>query len=400
MRNQIIRLVRAIVTTVTLSSYVAGAADAGASNLAQASNEFGFRLARELAKAQPGQNICISPFSLASVLQLIRNGAAGETKNQLDQVLETGGLSATNLARSHAGVTRSLKSQSTNCILEIANAIWFEPNTRLNASFDSSAREFFDAQVAPLDFTDPRAAGMVNTWVNEQTHGRISQPLKGSISGNTCALVLNTAYFKGKWTRPFDPTRTRERPFRGPSGGEKMIRMVENSGKFLYSADHDAQIVRLPYGDGRLGMFIVLPGKESSPAELLKHLTSTKWADATGSKLKEQFGHIVLPLLKFDYEAELKEPLMALGIRRAFGPAADFSGMSSDGLVINRAIQKVSVEINEEGTTAAADSALFMTKGEKPQAFEFITDRPFLFAICDRETQTILFLGLVQDPTR
>jgi serine protease inhibitor len=383
---------------IALSSYVAGAADAAASNVAQANNEFGFKLARELAKAQPGQNVCISPFSLASVLQLVRNGAAGETKSELDNVLETRGLSATKLAHSYAGLTRSLKSQSTNCILEIANAIWFAPNIRLNASFASSANEFFDARVAPLDFTDPRAAGMVNTWVTEKTHGRISQLLEGSISGDTSALVLNTAYFKGQWTTPFDPARTLGRPFKPSSGGQKMTRMMENSGKFLYFADRDAQIVRLPYGDGRLGMFILLPAKESSPAELLKDLTSAKWADATGSKLKEQFGRIVLPLLKFEYAVELQETLVALGIRMAFGSRADFSGISSDGLFISRAMQKASIEMNEEGTTAAAASAVFMTKGERPQAFEFVGDRPFLFVICDRDTQTILFLGIVQGP--
>ena len=376
-------------------------AEATSFSLAQANNGFGFKLLRELAKAQPGKNICVSPFSLASVLQIVRNGAASETKNELDEVLGLRGLAPTNLANSYAGLTESLRSQSTNCVLEIANAIWFAPNIRLNPPFESLNKQFYGAQIGPLDFTDPRAAGMVNSRVSDKTHGRIPQLFQGALPGSTAALIANTAYFKGKWTTPFDPAKTRERAFHITSLKDKPVRMMENSAHFLYYADSEAQAARLPYSDERVGMFVLLPAKDSSATRLLEHLTAAKWTEYSSTKLQKTKGHIILPRLNLDYQAELKQSLTGLGIHHAFTRGADFSGVTANGeLFIDQAIQKVAVEVNEEGTTAAAASAIRMTPtAVEMQSFEMILDRPFLFAICDRETQTILFLGIVQDPT-
>jgi serpin B len=172
--------------------------------------------------------------------------------------------------------------------------------------------------------------------------------------------------------------------------------MMENSGHFLYDAGPEAQVLRLPYGDERVGMLILLPAKGSSPLDLLGRLAATNW----GAKLQKIKGHIVLPLLKLDYQADLKRPLNEMGIHRAFTRNADFSGIAANKMFIDEAIQKVSVEVNEEGTIAAAASAIRMNPtAVEIRSFEMVVDRPFLFAICDQQTQTILFLGLVRDPT-
>ena len=372
------------------------------SSLAQANNEFGFKLLRELVKAEPGRNIVISPFSLATVLQIVRNGAAGETRNEIDNTLEIAGLATTDLADAYVTLARSLKTHSTNSVLEIANAIWFAPNIRLNPPFESLTRQFYDTQLGPLDFTDPRAAGMVNSWVSDKTHGRIPQLLQGSLPGNTAALLVNTAYFKGKWTTPFDPAKTHERPFHIASSRRKPAQMMENSAHFLYCRDSDAQVVRLPYADERVGMLVLLPSEGSSAAQLLQRLTTSKWVEYASRNLQKIKGHILLPRLKLDFQAELNQSLTQIGIRRAFTRSADFSVMTAPGqLFIDEAFQKVAVEVNEEGTTAAAASAIRMSPtAVEAKSFEMVVDRPFVFAICDRETQTILFLGIVHDPAQ
>lgn len=373
---------------------------AGSPDLPTANNEFGFKLIRELTRTDPEKNICISPFSLASVLQIVRTGAAGETRNELDNALGVSSLSPTNLGSLHLALARSLKTQSTNCILETANAIWFAPGLRLHSSFESLNGQFYEAHVAPLDFTDPRTGGMVNSWLRERTHGRITEVLQGSLPGSASALIVNATYFQGKWATRFDPAKTRESMFNLPLGQQKRTRMMELTGSlFLCSETKGLQIARLPYADGGLAMFVLLPGTNSSPVEVLRRLTAAQWIQMTAFNLKEKFAHIVMPRFQIDCSTELKPTLLALGVRHAFQRDADFSGISSDPLFVERIVQKASVKVDEVGTTATAAAAALFTKGERRGNFEMILDRPFFFAICDRETQSILFLGVVQDPT-
>jgi serpin B len=400
--NHFRRLTRAGVVTLALfcaasASFVAVSAEND--QIVKGNTTFAFKLLQQLAKAQRGQNIFISPYSISSVLQILRNGAAGETRNELDQALGTGGMAETNLAKSYAEIAGALKG-GTNLTLEIANSVWFAPNIQLRPEFEVLIRDFYGARVGPLDFTDPRATGVVNAWVSQNTHGKITQILRGPLSGQTGAVVANAVYFKGTWLSRFDPAKTRSRPFKIAPDKEKQIPMMENSGEFSYYGDRDLQIIRLPYLVRSVGMYILLPSTNSSAEKLIGDLNRATWSQNVVHRLTSEKGTIALPRFKLEYASELKSPLLSMGIRRAFSQQADFSSASSGKLSLDRVIHKALLEIDEEGTTAAAATVGVATLSihEPKNPFSMIVDHPFLCAICDNQTGTILFLGIVQDP--
>jgi serine protease inhibitor len=182
-----------------------GAVFSDQEKLTQANTDFAFKLLQELVREQPGKNIFISPYSISTVLQMVRNGAAGETKTELDRVLGTTNFAPANLAQAYAEIANSLKRDSTNTVLDIANSIWFAPNVQLKPEFAALNREVYVATVGPLDFTDPRSSGIVNAWASQNTHGKIAEVVRGPLSGLTGALIVNAVYFKGMWASRFDP---------------------------------------------------------------------------------------------------------------------------------------------------------------------------------------------------
>jgi len=378
-----------------------GAVSSDQEKLAQANTDFAFKLLQELVREQPGKNIFISPYSISTVLQMVRNGAAGETKTELDRVLGTTNFAPANLAQAYAEIANSLKKGSTNTVLDIANSIWFAPNVQLKPEFAALNREVYGATVGPLDFTDPRSSGIVNAWASQNTHGKIAEVVRGPLSGLTGALIVNAVYFKGMWASRFDPVKTKDRAFKLVGGKEKQVPMMENSGEFAYFDTGAYQIIRLPYQDRRLGMYILLPSVEGRVAKLSGEMDGARWRTNLLAGLNDKSGRIILPHFTLEYEAELNRPLSTLGVNHAFKGDAAFTGISEESLFIERIKQKTFVKVDEEGSEAAAVSSLklFIKRaGPRDQPFTMIVDRPFLCVISDQETGSILFLGMVQDP--
>jgi serpin B len=215
---------------------------------------------------------------------------------------------------------------------------------------------------------------------------------------------VNAVYFKGTWQTKFQPSSTRNAPFHLTAKKKKSVPMMTQSGDFEYYENESAttpfQAISLPYGDGHLGLYLFLPGPKSSVDALMKELTSANWKGWI-SGLSEQKGVVSLPRFKMDYEAELTAPLQKLGINQMFSPSADFSNISSiKPLYVSEVLHKTTIEVNEEGTEAAAATGDIMATGNASvdEPFQFIADRPFIAAICDNATDTILFLGVVRDP--
>ena len=252
-----------------------------------------------------------------------------------------------------------------------------------------------------LDFTAPRASGIVNAWAEKNTSGRIKNIVPGRLPGDTRMLLANAIYFKGSWDRKFDSKATRERPFHPLSGGQKQVPMMQQSGEFEYQEGNGCQAVRLPYAGRRLAMYVLLPEPGSNVNQLLTTLTDPVWQDQLLRQLQRRKGTIVLPRFKLEYGAELKPPLQAIGMTLPFSRTADFSGMSSSALYLSAVKHKSFVEVNEEGTEAAAATvgimSLALVRPVTPP-FEMVVDRPFLFAIADNLTRAILFIGVVFEP--
>jgi serpin B len=367
--------------------------------LAAANTGFAFDLLKQIAEEQPNRNIFISPFSVSTALQMAANGAAGGTKTEMQSVLKTGGLPADALNTACRDLNQSLASLP-DVTLDLANGIWHQSGIRLKPGFISENKNYFLAELAGVDFAKPGSADTINGWADKSTHGKIKQVVQYPFPPLTRVILANAIYFKGKWVKPFDKSQTKPRVFHSP-GGDQQVPLMWQRRHFSYQEGDGFQAVQLPYAGDRLKMYLFLPATNSSPAKLLADLNNETWRTKILTRFMDRQGTLALPRFKIEYEVVLNDPLKALGMRQAFGSAADFSAMADEPLYVNEVKQKSFVDVNEEGTEAAAVTTVRMTAlamMEPLRSFEMIVDRPFFFVIGDRETQSILFMGIISEP--
>jgi serine protease inhibitor len=373
---------------------------APASNLHDANASFGLALLKELAKEKPDQNIFISPFSVSAALQMAAYGATGETRKEMEGTLGIAGMNFRSIGESYLKAQKSLTGM-TNVELNILNSIWYASNVQLRPEFASFNSQYYGAKLTVMDFTDPRAAGNINAWVKENTKGKIERIFDGPIPGGTRAFLANVVYFKGSWADKFDPRQTKDQIFTMPNHESRTTAFMNRQGSFRYAENNGVQLLRLPYLGRKLSMLVVLPGRELSLKAYLEKLDSTSWANLVKLPLKSEIGKVALPKVRLEYGTELKDPLMTMGMRSAFSGSASFSGMSAVPLYIDSVKHKTFVDVNEEGTEAAAVTGIgmTMTAAQRPQRpFTMIVNRPYLILIQDEQTQAPLFLGIVNDP--
>lgn len=372
----------------------------GTEPLAAANTGFAFGLVRELVRERPAANIFVSPYSVSAVLQMVNCGARGQTQAELAQALGSTNLSQSQVNQAYREVAESLQAAQSNAVLTVANAVWYRTGTQLLPEFTAVNRDFYRATLETLDFSNPATPGIINGWVDKNTQGKIKNLVSGPISSQVRVMLANAVYFKGTWEHKFDPKETQDQPFHLAGGRDKKTPMMRRRGDFAYQATDQFQAVRLPYLGGHLGMFVVLPATNSSPEQVLNSFDLQGW-QTLARGFRNAPGTLVLPRFKLEYEAELNKPLGALGVKLAFTDHADFSGMSSEPLYLSEVKHKTYVDVNEVGTEAAAATIAIMRAASvmRPQApFEMVVDRPFVFAILDEPTQTILFLGVLKSP--
>jgi serine protease inhibitor len=369
--------------------------------LAAANAGFAFGLLKQIVQQQPATNVFISPYSASVVLEMIANGAAGKTKEEMDRVLGVGGLTEDRLNQACKEMDASIRSAQSNVVLTLANSIWYRPGVELKPEFSAANRDYFGAALNALDFTDPRSAGVMNRWAEQNTQGKIKRIVEPPIPGSFQLFLANAIYFKGTWLTQFDKKETRQRPFHLTSGSQKNVPMMQQKGHFLYQEGNGFQAIQLPYAGKRLGMFVLLPQTNSSLEKLLASFDGSSWRNVILPKFTSQEGMIALPRFKLEYEVKLKQMLRAMGMKLAFERSADFSGMSSTALYVDEVKQMSFVEVNEEGTEAAAVTVGGIKATSvrvEPKPFQMIVDRPFLFLIHDMQTSSVLFLGALSEP--
>lgn len=370
--------------------------------LVSANTRFGFKLFSGVAKQDTGKNVFISPASVGLALAMTYNGAVGETKQGMERALEVQGMNHDELNRAYAELKATLENPDPKVELTIANSLWAKKGITFNPDFIQRNKQFYGAEVTALDFGDPNAPATINSWVAHNTKGKIDK-IVDQIDVQSILFLINAIYFKGKWAVEFDQAKTKEDPFTTGAGEQKLHPMMHQSGNYSYYEGKDFQAVSLPYGAGRVSMYIFLPAKGTSLDSFQKSLTAANW-DGWMKQFAETKGEVVLPRFKVEYEIALNEVLKALGMGIAFDPdRADFSGIvqSSERVFISRVKHKTFAEINEEGTEAAAVTSVEMraTSAMRPQkTFRMIVDHPFFCAIRDNKTGTLLFMGLITDP--
>ncbi len=367
-----------------------------------ANTGFAFKLFAELTKSNVEQNVFISPTSVALALAMVHNGARGETARAIARTLELGEIDLDVLNRANAALIESLRVFDPHVALAIANSLWAQQGITFTPDFLNRNQEFYRAEIATLDFGDAQAAATINEWVKRNTRGKIEKMID-QIDRSAIMFLLNAIYFKGSWAKPFDPRRSREMPFTLSGGQQKQLPMMAQTGKFDYYAIQGFQAISLPYGTGRASMYIFLPEQRSSLRAFRRELSHKSW-DAWLRHFRQAEGTIVLPRFKLAYEATLNDALKTLGMGIAFdGRRADFSGMIADRKPspnIDEVKHKTFVEVNEEGTEAAAVTSIGVVRlAMAPQRnFSMIVDRPFFCAIRDNQTGALLFMGAIIDP--
>lgn len=369
--------------------------------LAAADNEFGVSLFNQLIQQDKDKNVFFSPLSVAFALAMTYNGAGGETKQAMARALKFEGMNQAELNQASAALMNTLKSADPQIEFAIANSLWARQGMKFNEAFLARNRQFFKAEVATLNFADLSAKNTINHWVSKNTNGKIPAIID-QIDAQKVLFLINAIYFKGQWQNKFDKALTENQSFHLLGGGEKSVPMMSQSGKYQYHRGNKFQAVSLPYGLGSKKLYLFLPDEGSSLSEFLKGFSYEKWEQWMRG-FRNTPGEVKIPRFKLDYDRSLNDALKALGMESAFTEGrADFSGISEERkLFISEVKHKAIVEVNEEGTEAAAATSVGISVTSAmpmQQPFRFIADRPFLMAIRDQQTGVILFLGAVMDP--
>jgi serpin B len=369
--------------------------------LVEGNNEFGLDLYARLAQ-KPG-NLFLSPYSISTALAMTYEGAKGTTAAEMKKVLHFP-VGPGELGPTYADLISQLQDQKTKAKynLVIANRLYGQKDLVFLPSFLKIQRDLYGAPLEQVDFIRATEAARqaINAWVEKQTKDKIKELIKpGLVTPNTRLVLANAIYFKSAWLQPFDANLTAaEQFFVGPNSAVKAPTMHAGlHTKFLKTDSFRA--LELPYQERELSMVLFLPNKVDGLADFEKQLNAVNLRQWLG-KLTDHQVQVSLPKFKLTAEFELADTLRKLGMRDAFGPGADFSGMTTrDWLYISAVVHKAFIDLNEAGTEAAAATAVIMDRASAAPGDDFKADHPFVYLIKDNRTGAILFMGRVVNPT-
>ncbi|MHC5595231.1 MAG: serpin family protein [Nostoc sp.] len=369
--------------------------------IVESSNKFGFKLFSEVLKNYRGEkNVFISPSSVAIALAMTYNGASGSTQQAMAKTLELQGMNLPEINSSYAAVLKQLLDNADAKVqLKIANSLWANQDVSFVPDFLKITQDFYQAKVSNLNFKDAAASNIINDWVKENTNDKINKIVE-KIEPNQVLFLINAIYFKGNWTNEFDKKETAQHPFYITSSRRKQQPMMTQKGDYKYYENEQFQAVSLPYGkDGKVSFYVFLPKQNSNLKGFYENLNVENW-EKWMTQFNKQKGFIRLPRFKTDYEVTLNDALKSLGMEEAFSNKANFSGMGKN-IAISEVKHKTFVEVNEEGTEAAAATSVGIVATsfrQEPEPFRMIVDRPFFSAIRDNQTGSVLFMGSIIDP--
>jgi len=363
-------------------------------------NRFAFDLFRPIIIDSKGsENIMISPFSITSALSMTLNGAAGETFEAMKKALRFEDKTLQEINETYLKLMTEMVPVDERVILEIANSVWVEKKFPVKPSFISDLQEYYKSEAREIDINNPDAVNIVNGWIAEKTHDKITEMLE-YLDPKLTMLLINAIYFNGKWRYQFDEDNTSDEPFYITPESPKDVPMMHQKEYFNLIETDDAKIVELPYGQGNYTMVVVLPDEDITTADLASSLTTELWQGWMES-LSERTNEVdlSLPRFKYKYKRELNDDLINMGMGIAFTLDADFSNISDIPSCISSVKHESFIETNEEGTEAAAATVVEMVNTSIPITITINVNRPFLYFIREVSTGTILFMGRVNDPT-
>lgn len=368
--------------------------------IVESGNEFAFDIfGKVIENAAPVQNVMISPLSISYALSMTINGAAGETRDAIQEALRINGMDQETLNKSYKALTSALLNIDKRVLISIANSVWTEDDFEVKKAFIDAMTSYYDAESQSFDIDDPLTPGLMNSWIEDKTNGLIKEMIS-ELPDNTVMLLINAIYFKGQWKLQFDESKTVDEAFFKTGSSQVSVPMMKQKKEFKVFAGDGFKIAGFPYGQGNYVMDVILPDDKeglNSTLALINSLDYELWVN----QMSEQEIEVTFPRFKYGFKRTLNDILSDMGMGIAFTEAADFSNISEQyDLLLNDVAHQTFIETNEEGTEAAAATVVTVgTTSMPPPPLEFRMDHPFLYIIRETSTNSILFMGRVSDPS-
>jgi serpin B len=392
-----------------------GSTQSGIQQVVDANNQFAFDLFSELDKSEQG-NIFYSPYSISAALAMTYEGAKGQTADEMKTVFHF--PESEILRPNFAAIYNDINKENKDYELKTGNALWAQYDYKFLDDYTERVEQYYGGKVRNLDFAKEteKSRQTINTYIEDQTNNKIKDLIpEGLLDPMTRLVLTNAVYFKGTWVVEFDKSDTTDQDFKvAPDNVVKapMMSMSPEEKSFNYADLEKLQILELPYKGDKISMLILLPKQgevfDYESGESIMFDYTLEDIEMSLEKLNEyklvmretELNSITLPKFKFDTKYFMSETLRAMGMPTAFG-SADFSGMDgTKNLQISEVIHQAFISVDEEGTEAAAATAVIMKETAFMPRNEFRADHPFVFIIQEKETGNILFLGRVTDPTK
>ena len=360
------------------------------------SNEFAWKFLKEVSKGEQ-EDVFVSPLSVTYALGMLSNGAVGDTQKEILEGLEFRSSKVDDInSLCHQLMIESPKLDKSTKV-SMANAVVANKNKPLQPDFKNVVEKQYQALVTNQDFSSPATLSFINQWASDHTQGMVPKILE-RINPDGVSYLLNALYFKGIWYRQFDKKRTQQESFTQADGKKLSVKMMHQKERFLAAENDNYQTVVLPYGNGSYEMVVLLPREGKDLSSLLQTMDAKKWKD----NLKNTYSSEVdlkLPRFTSAYTRELNDVLKLLGMNAMFDPSkANLTKMSAVSSFVSMVLQKAKIEVDEEGSKAAAvtviETAPTAVAPSKPILFH--ANRPFMYAIVEHSTGTIFFMGTYQ----
>lgn len=367
-----------------------------------ADNQFGFEIFQKVnASLSEPKNTMISPMSISLALAMVYNGTNGDTRKQMEDMLHKSGLTPDDINQSYKELVAALSSHDPKVELAISNAIFYRNTFSVKNDFIITNQNYYQAEVAGLDFTKTaETLNKVNGWVNTKTKGKIPEILQ-EVNPEDIMYLLNAIYFNGEWQYRFDPKETTDMPFTKEDSRVVQVPTMTIENPYKVYSHESFQMLEMPYGSGKYSMLIFLPASGKNTSNVISLLTAEN-VNGWIQKMTEQKKKVYLPKFEFKFDDSLVDELQVMGMTDAFNDAkANLSGISDAAkLVISEVMHKSYIKVDERGTEAAAVKGITVGVTSIGPDNSFRVDHPFVFAIREKDTKAILFIGKVMNPNQ
>ena len=362
-------------------------------------NQFAFDLLKTVYNNESNPNIFISPFSVSMCLSMVLNGANGSTRSEIENTLQISGFSLDKINEYYRILHEELLKIDPTTQLGIANSIWYDKNFPVKSDFQETNKNDFNAEIEKVDFKNKATIKQINDWCAKNTKNKIPEIID-DIPEDAVMYLINAVYFKGMWREKFNKSATTEKKFYANDGTEKVQMMIQNN-DFDYYSDENAGYLELIYGNQAFSMITILPHEEKTINDIINNLNENSWNDAIQG-LHVSKVDLQLPRFKIECKYLLHETILpVMGMKIPFTEFADFSNISDIPTCISQVIHKTYLDVNEEGTEAAAATSvgMMMTSAPMPtQAINYNVNKPFILVIRERSTGIVMFIGKVGNP--